>query len=788
MLNLMGWIATAFAGGIWCAGSFQWSLMMLYCWVCLLIGIAVWCIYRQPGRAIWPVVAIFFIAGMIRFIQVDFLAVADISRYVNQTVTVYGTVTEVPQVTHVDEQKNQVRYVLDVETVHTDPVISAVATGRILISSRQDISERIALYGDKMTVTGTILLPHGYNNPGLVDTVTALKRQGIRARMSVPAGSVTLQLTGHDRLWQNRLAEWRQQIVTDMNKVMPPGDASILVGMLFGGYNGINHEVVANFAATGIVHILSVSGTHIVLVAAVILWLGTRLKIRYGVTAIVAALAILFYSVFAGLTSPVVRSAVMGLVALAAVGLGREKDTPGALALSALGMLIYQPGLIYDISFQLSFGATAGLIFLYPQTYQLLAFLPRWLAGGVAVTVAAQLGVLPFIAWYFNSFSFSSLIANLVIVPIIELIVVLGLLGALVSIVLAGLGHIILVFCSLLIGLVVQLAAGLATIPGSQVYLPPIGVAGGMLYYLLLVWLYGYQPRGAPTMVEAGRRWPRLSVGIVTLIMVILVVYVGYPRPVYVHFIDVGQGDAALFTTPRGRAVLIDTGGTLGESTSFDIGERVVVPYLKHYGVRELDYLILTHGHQDHAGGAAGIAAAMPIKNVILAREEYTPAVQALLHAVHQQRIIPAYEGQTIILDGVTFSIVHAVGDSGARSGNEVSSVVRMAFGKHSFLFTGDLEASGETAIIADSRMFASTVLKVGHHGAKTSSTTEFLEKVAPEYAVISVGYNNRFGHPHPDTIKRLFTQRITVFRTDQQGAVVFTTDGNDLTVDTFIK
>jgi competence protein ComEC len=656
-----------------------------------------------------------------------------------------------------------------------------------MVSTRQDIDGRVALYGDKMTVTGTILLPRNYNNPGLIDTVTSLKRQGIRARMSVPAENIILQLTGHERLWQNRLAEWRQQIVTDMNKVMPSGDASILVGMLFGGYNGINHEVVANFAATGIIHILSVSGTHIVLVAAVILWLGTRLKIRYAITAIAAAFAIVFYAVFAGLTSPVVRSAVMGLVALAAVGLGREKDAPGALALSALGMLIYQPGLIYDISFQLSFGATAGLIFLYPQTYQLLAFLPRGLAGGVAVTVAAQLSVLPFLAWYFNSLSFSSLIANLVIVPIIELIVVLGLLGALVSVMLAGLGHIILVFCSLLIGLVVQLTAGLATIPG-QMYLPPISIAGGVLYYLLLAWLYGYQPRGAPTMLETGRRWPRLSIGIVAMLLVIFIVYVGYPRPVYVHFIDVGQGDAALFTTPHGRAVLIDTGGTLGESTSFDIGERVVVPYLKHYGVQEIDYLILTHGHQDHAGGAAGIAAAMPIKSIILAREEYTQAVQALLPAVHKQGLIPAYEGQTVILDGVTFSIVHAVGDNGPRSGNEVSSVVRMVFGKHSFLFTGDLEASGEAAIVADNRMLASTVLKVGHHGSKTSSTAEFLEKVAPEYAVISVGYNNRFGHPHPDTIQRLLDQRITVFRTDQQGAVVFTTNGNDLTVDTFIK
>jgi competence protein ComEC len=194
--------------------------------------------------------------------------------------------------------------------------------------------------------------------------------------------------------------------------------------------------------------------------------------------------------------------------------------------------------------------------------------------------------------------------------------------------------------------------------------------------------------------------------------------------------------------------------------SDFDVGERVVVPYLKHYGVRTLDYLVLTHGHKDHAGGAASVAAAVPVRNILLARESFTPSVQSLLRINHDQAIIPAFAGQTIVLDGVSFTVTHAVGDIRVTSSNEASSVVRVAYGAHSFLITGDLETPGEQDMLARG-CEPVTVLKVGHHGSKTSSTGEFLQALAPEYAVISVGYNNHFGHPHPDTLYRLGEQKV---------------------------
>jgi len=732
----------------------------------------------------------FLFLGMAVYQQAALIASDDISHYAGQTVRLTGEVVEVPDVAILEDGKIRIRYTVAIRNIAgTQGVIAA--SGGLHVAIRQAMAAPRAIFGDEVTVWGPVLLPHGYNNPGLVDTVAGLQRKGITARMVAAPDAIAIQSAGQEHGWKTVLAAWRESMTANMQKVMPAGDAAILTGMLLGGYTGIKSEVVRDFAATGIVHILSVSGTHIALVAGVILWLGARLRIRFGITAIFAGISILFYGLLSGFTPPVVRSIIMGLVSLLAVGVGREKDGPGALSVAVFAMLLYQPALIYDISFQLSTGATAGIVLLYTRTVTKLSFLPAWLGSGLAMTVAAQLGVLPFMAWYFNNFPLASFPANLIVVPLIELAVVLGLFGSLAVLVLPAVGSVVLVACSLIIGTVVLLNAGLADLPGGSLYLPPVGVIGGLAYYLLLAWVYGYRPDFVPGPADLARKaWRRplwtacLAVGIGAGLLLLL----WQPRLVSVHFIDVGQGDATLITTPHGQAIVVDSGGIMGSGTTdFDVGDRVVYPYLKHYVILSIDYLILTHGHQDHAGGAAALASRMLVRNVMVAQEDFGPPVQALLHVMGRQRFIPLVAGQRIVIDGVSVEVLHAAGESQQRPGNEVSAVIRIGFGNHSFLLTGDLEAPGE-AVILSKGMSPSTVLKVGHHGARKSTTPAFLQAVLPQYAVISVGSNNRFGHPHPDTLQRLAARGIAVYRTDQQGAIVFTTDGSTMMVEPFLK
>jgi competence protein ComEC len=790
MSNIVVIITAAFAAGIWCANYIAGLLPIVYIGSFVVLVILLWRIYRQK-QVVWLMAGLFFIIGMLRFIHDDALSVADISHYRGQQLTIYGSIAEMPQVTVLEDEKIKVRYVVSVNKTQSDKTKSAVTTGTVSLSARQPRSSVIAQQGDEIRATGEVISLHGYNNPGQYDSVAAAQRQGIRVRMSVQH-EISIVAKDNSTSWKQAMAVWRAKIVENIHKVMPPNDGAILVGMLFGGYGGIPKEIVAEFATTGIVHILSVSGSHIALVAGVITVLGKRIlrRFRFADKAVplLAVFFITFYAAFCGLTPPVLRSLYMGLIGLGAVCLEREKDAAVALSISVLCMLVYQPALIYDLSFQLSFASTAGLVFFYAKTVKMLSVFPDWLVRPLAVTIAAQVGVLPFIAWYFNSFSLISFAANVIIVPMIEGIVILGLFGAFAGLLIGVVGDSSMVICSLALGVVLQINRWLAAVPFAKIYVSSIGMIGGVFYYVLLGWVYGYKPKNMVSLTEVIKRWPDKSAVIVLMLILSVIIYGVYPRPLTVHFIDVGQGDAALVVTPHGRAIVIDTGGTMGENTDFDIGDRVVLPYLRHYGIGEVDYLFLTHGHQDHAGGAAAIAKGVFVKNIMLPRENITQPVANLLRSSPNSTRIGVYEGQKIEIDGVDIRVVHADTGVNRPANNEVSSVIHVRYGSRSFLFTGDLPAQGEEAILESGMNISSTVLKVGHHGSKSSSTVAFLQRVAPEYAVISVGHHNSFGHPHEEVIQRLLAQHSKIYRTDQQGAIVFMIDGDRILVDTFIR
>lgn len=792
MTHIIPAITASFALGVWCASAYSWPLPFLYGSSMLLVLLISWQVYNHKAVTL-AMTFFFFVIGMVCFLHEDRLSPTDVSRYAGQTMAVYGTICEIPQVTLLEEGKKRIRYLVEVKAGRILGRKKIPLTGFLPVSVRQESEKPGLVFGDEIQVTGEILLLHGYNNPAQYDTVAAAQRQGIRARMTCHENDIQLiAVTSPKWSWKQSMATWREKIINNMEHVMPDYHAAILSGMLFGGYGGIPRPIIADFSTTGIVHILSVSGSHIALVVGIITLLGNFVSGRFSlhpkIVPLFAVSMVTFYAIFCGLTPPVLRSLLMGVIALLAVCFEREKDASNALLLSALGMLIHQPALLYDLSFQLSFASTAGLVFLNEKTVALLTWLPTWLAKLFGVTLAAQLGVFPFIIWYFNSLSLSSLLANLIIVPVIEWIVILGLFGAMSGMVTLAVGNIIMIFCSLLIGMVVQGTSWLAALPGAKLYMPAGGIIWGVIYYLLLAWVYGYKPQNMVSLIGLIEKWPR-NIGIFLIVLLSgIIVYNVYPRPVTVHFIDVGQGDSSLIITAHGRAILVDTGGIVGNITDFDIGERVVVPYLRHYGVLGIDYLFLTHGHEDHAGGAAAIARQLPIKNSMLPREDYSQAVSAFVHAAHESVIIPIYEKQQIEIDGVVIRVIYAPNGTKQDAGNEVSSVIQVRYGQASFLLTGDLEVKGEEAILASGQDIHSTVLKVGHHGARTSSSVSFLEQVAPEYAVISVGTNNRFGHPHRETIQRLTKEHSTIYRTDQQGAIVFTTDGQHVTVETFIK
>ena len=755
----------------------------------------------------------------------------NIIKLAGQQVKLQGKLVEPPNVTRDEKGKLHLQYVVEVEKVWQGSKFGKagqVMQGKLLVyggeeslkkSPQQEGNKAAGLednnavestegiygqVGDGIQLTGSIREFHDYGNPGRMNTVISNKAKGICGRATISKYSLVIEPRQENSL--ARLAEQvRNKYEAYMAQAMPKQDAAAIFAMLFGGYQGIRPELLEAFTVTGIVHILSVSGSHITLMAGTANIVGRFLHMSPRATAALATGVILFYSLLAGAIPPVIRSALMGILTLLALTAGRERDAQHILGLVALGLLLYSPLWLFDISFQLSFGATAGLLYLAPPLRERLRKkLPVFVADSLAVTIGAQLSVLPIIAWYFNVLSLSSLLANLLIAPIVEWIIVAGLLAGLLASLIPMAGKVVFLLASVVLGLVYELSRWVAALPGSQIYMPTFIWWGGMLYYMGLGWLIidGEHRKRLMSCVGMGRKL-RDSKGwqAVFLLGMLVMIFCCWQmwcnnKEMQVHFIDVGQGDSALVITPHGRAFMVDTGGV--REGSYDIGSRVDVPYLLHYGVEKLDYIFLTHAHDDHAGGVKGILTKIPVGAIGIGHEgagDYLQTFGTGELGKIKKLLVPLQEGSSIELDGVRIDMLYSpesrtVQESHLQAtGNEFSNLIRVSYGEASFLFTGDLVAEQEQQVLANGTNVASTVLKVGHHGSRTSSSKEFLTAVNPGWAVISCGYNNSFGHPHKEILNRLTScTKAEILRTDQQGAIVFRTDGKSIKVESFYQ
>lgn len=762
------------------------------------------------------------LAGMLRFYVLTDISGSSVGALAGSQVRLTGVLDEAPSVSVDDEGKLHLKYVVAVEQVEDNMGEHAVKGKIVLYGNGNSLGSKIlrkvddgqenidwrnvdelefGQSGDTIKVTGKLRHFHDYGNPGRMQRDMTYASQGICAQMVADKYSIQLKENDSDVL--ARLAARIRSYYRDyMESLMPRQDAAAIFAMVFGGYQGIKQELLDAFTVTGIVHILSVSGSHITLMAGTAGIIGKLLHLPDKATAALATVTIIFYGLLAGAIPPVIRSAIMGILTLLALTMGRERDAQHILSITALGLLLYSPPLLYDISFQLSFGATAGLLYIAPILREKLRKkLPVFVADSLAITMAAQLSVLPVIAWYFNVISLSSLLANLVITPIVEWIIVMGLFAGLLASVIPVLGQLVFIVASMALGVVYELSRAVAALPASQIYMPT--VQGGYLvaYYAgLLAWLakYAYAERWE----ELKEKWlPKLKTwrnkilaGIGIMLACIVLFNWAQKGELQVHFIDVGQGDAALVITPHGHAFMVDTGGT--RENGYDIGKMVDVPYLHHYGVRELDAIFLTHAHEDHAAGVKGILTKIPTKVVLIGHEgtgDYLKTFGRGEAGKTEKLLAPLKENTSLTLDGVKIEILYSpeakeVANSNLNAtGNEFSNLIRVSYGKASFLFTGDLISEQEAELLRRQVPLHSTVLKVGHHGSRTSSSEKFLQAVNPRWAVISCGFENSFGHPHKEVVERLKSAtQAEIYRTDYNGAVVFKTDGETMRVESF--
>jgi len=634
--------------------------------------------------------------------------------------------------------------------------------------------------GQRIAAEFRLHRPVGFRNPGGFDYPGHLAREGIFLVGNGRADRVEL-LSPEAPLWPVRVKRWA---VETIQRHLPPVSAALLAGLLLGERTQLPPSADEAFRRAGVYHILAVSGFNVALLAsAVFLGLSLVGMPRRLVAAVAIFLLLGFASVVGGQPS-VIRATVMGVLFLLGFLLERESNLFNAVALAALLILLWRPGDLWEPGFQLSFAATLGIVYLAGPWTALLKERgwPQWLAAAVAVSGSAQLAVSPIMLAHFNQLSLIGIAANLVVVPLAAVATTGGLATLLLTLPHEGVGD--LLFQSLWLILVALRGAVwlFAVVPAAMIHLPAPHPATAFSFYAVLALLPHW------------RRDPRLKFGAIILSAVVLVATLWpWVRPadgrLRVTFLDVGQGDAAFLELPDGRRLLVD-GGPGGERR-FDVGERVVAPFLWNRAVATLDAVVMTHADPDHAGGLAAILRHFRVREFWDNGIEDAPAGEVLRLASKQgtvRRTLAA--GERIWLGPALITVLNPpavpLGGSprgGASDENNNSLVLRLDWGLASLLFTGDLEQEGEAVLLAQRQPLAHLVLKVGHHGSRYSTTEEFLKAGRPALAVISVGAGNPFRHPTPEVLERLGRVGARIYRTDRDGAVVVETDGLELRV-----
>jgi len=790
------WAAAAFVGGILSAEQYPLPVRPLLlaiaagygAWVGLLLSGRITALYAGGGRvlALAALVAIFALLGHAA-VALDPMAaeVRAASAWEGRRARVEGRVAAPPEVRD-GRQRVEIR-VSRIGAVSLPVPFTAQATLP---------GASVLRYGDQVSVRGTFVPPAPAGNPGEQDLGAALRRRGIATLLRVPshASPAVLSRNGGSR-WRSGIYGLRDRMMRPLRS-LPEPYGGLLAGLLLGAQvGGGGAEMEDLFLRAGLLHLLVVSGAQVGLVAAATLFAAGALGARRGAGLSVAAGVILFFATMVGWSPSVGRAAIMGLVGVSARLLGRDPDAASTLALAALLWLAFHPAALFGLGFQLSFAATWGLLFLSPALTPPLR--PRWLAQLIAVTLAAQIAVAPLLAVVFQRVSPASLPANVLVLPLIAAIVPAGFGLSLVGLILPALASALVPAFLPPLWVIVAVARVFASAPGAQLWLPPLHWWHGAAAYLLL----GLLPRcrrGA--MAWSSLLTIALSVTLTFAAAGVLAANVRGPH-LTVAVLDVAQGDAILVRGPTGRTMLLDGGGEVevgGRSPQSgsgrgDIGRRRVVPALRRLGVRRVHVVMLSHAHEDHVGGLPAVLENFRVDLVIDPGVPHpSPSYLQFLDLVRRRRIHYALgrQGQRIDLGGgAAVDILWPPGEGeGPVTDNAVHDrglVARLTYGRVSVLLTGDVEAEVEAALLRSGLPLQSTVLKVGHHGSRTSTTPEFLDAVRPVLAVISLGAGNLFGHPHPQTLRTLAARGVPIYRTDHVGAVFLQTDGRALTVET---
>lgn len=609
--------------------------------------------------------------------------------------------------------------------------------------------------GTKVYFEGIIVEPMYNTNPGLFNYKQYLLTKKIYNIARIDESSIAVLDSTPDigyimqNMFNNRINRLLSIGLSDKN-------AALMMSLLTGDKDSLEKNEYEIYQNVGLAHILAISGLHIGILSGFILFILSRIGFKRYLSIPITLLFVWCFGYLIGFPESALRASLMITFLFGSKLIHRPSDPLNLLAASFIVCLAINPFWIFSIGFQLSYGATLSLVVITPWIMRRIYPVKGKVAKSLAAVAAVNIGLLPLQSYYFNQLPVMALLSNLILIPVATLNIILGFV------------MVIFPYIAPVLNLSLNIQRFFVeTI--SKIPIHPILVGSPNIYQIIIYFVIIFSVLFWRDIKYVKNNIRKVIFTFLIIISLTNLLNLLWLKPVEIHFIDVGQGDAALIKV-NNKQYLIDTGGAL--FGNFDPGESITLPYLKKQGIRKLDGIIISHFHEDHYKGIFSILDNLHV-DAIYVNGEIPDEILNIKISEFKTPVYKMIEGSEIRFDNHSklVCIWPQYNEPKSTNENNNSLVIMLdTFGKK-VLFTGDIENEVEIQLIEKIHGKVD-VLKVAHHGSATSSTESFIDRTSPNYSVISVGKSNKFGHPHQDVLTTLKSQGSIIYRTDISGLI----------------
>ena len=777
-------ICIAFVLGILVENGLRITVFFFTTALLFLIGVFLFSRVKKHG-VILLLTLISFTAGGMLFNYSEKNYLFGLDEYYGKQLVIEGYISSEPE-----EDENKVKFTFKTSSV-SGKSINKNLLFYVYNKSESSFNNNLR-YGTTLTVRAEINRPKPATNPGGFNYQRYLASIGISGTVNIMNTSdVKITGKGSGFIIKKLGYKIKNTVLGIVGHCLAKNQAGLLAGMIIGYKDGLDQNAFEAFSRAGLTHIMVASGMNVAFIILPLSFLFRKLRLTRNVTNIIIICILVLFIFVTGFSASVVRAVIMGIIILSGQMIMRETDIYTSISTAVLSLLLYNPFMIFDIGFQLSFAATLSLVMLYPSIKATVSFkyIPEIFSDTLAATLAAQLGVIPISIYYFNSLSLISVISNLLVVPTVQIITIIGFVMVFSGLVNINLAVLIGYINNSILSFVLFVTEISSKLPYASIKVPTPSILMVCIYYIIV--LYFFKGRRVLSNFISQKR---LALAVIIILLLNLTCSRLLPKPIEITFLDVGQGDGAFIRTAHGTKVLIDGGGKESDSkSSFDVGKSVMVPYILDQGTKKIDIVIASHGHADHTEGLEAVLKEFKIGLLILPDTD-GQGFDRISSICSEKgiRIVKCSRGNIIKLDNDTkFEVLSPLEFSkdslSQQSLNNSSLVLKLIYKNINVLFTGDSEIPVEDRLLETGTDISVDLVKIAHHGSNTSSGDAFINRVNPRYAVISVGEHNHFGHPSQVIIDRMAERNIKLFRTDLCGAVIAKSYGTGIEFSTML-